>query len=425
MTSAVSAPNLTTPWLLAPGRNIAIDDRDLLRKLGGLSSLDYDLVNLAATVFAADLIVRRGEREAFTRDIDLRVELVNHHAFGALRPNIERILYLLTEDNWAITIGRASGDVEPPSEFPAANGKTLLFSGGLDSFSAAIDELEAGSSLALVSHQTGNRVTKTSQDACFDYLSRNFGERVSRITAKVNGKSGIGYPFPRDKDREYTQRSRSFLFLALAGIVARRTGFHEVLMIAENGQMAIHLPITAARIGAFSTKTAHPHYLDQMQVFLSQLLNCEISIQNPYLYKTKAECVARVATAHTDAIAKTVSCWKSARQAEAHCGECIPCLIRRIAVESCGFTADTYHRDVFLAEIIDLPEDDDGRRNLVELIEFVLWFSGSATDAQLELEFPELVNLHFDKAEVIAMYRRFAAEARAVFANYPNVEVLI
>jgi hypothetical protein len=31
----------------------------------------------------------------------------------------------------------------------------------------------------------------------------------------------------------------------------------QLIYIAENGQMAIHLPLTQARIGAFSTHTAH------------------------------------------------------------------------------------------------------------------------------------------------------------------------
>jgi hypothetical protein len=52
-------------------------------------------------------------------------------------------------------------------------------------------------------------------------------------------------------DSENSQRSRSYLFLTLAALCARRVGHDEVLVIAENGQMAIHLPITQARIGPY------------------------------------------------------------------------------------------------------------------------------------------------------------------------------
>ena len=421
MTATVSGPNLNSPIVLVPGENLVIDSGDVVRRVGPLSTLDQDLLTLSASIFAADLIVRRGEREAFTRNIDLVVGLVNQPAFSTFIPAIERILYLLTDDNWSLNITRVAGELEQPTAREPSDGKTLLFSGGLDSFSAAIEELEAGNDLVLVSHQTGNRTTKGSQDACYDYLSSVFADKVSRIAAKVTGRSTRLYPFPRDKDREYTQRSRSFLFLALAAIVARATGNYQILMIAENGQMAVHLPMTAARIGAFSTKTAHPQYIDEMQAFLSQLLGCGLRITNPFLYRTKSECVSRVTARHPGAVTRTVSCWKSARQAEPHCGICVPCMIRRIAIESHGLKVDSYHRDLFVENILGLADDDEGKRNLVELIEFVLWFGSAMSDTELELEFPELVNMHFDKAKVIAMYRRFAGEARAVFAAYPQI----
>ena len=62
------------------------------------------------------------------------------------------------------------------------------------------------------------------------------------------------------------------MFLILAALVARRLGRRDLLMIAENGQMAIHLPLSTARIGAFSTHTAHPDVLDSMQTILSSAL---------------------------------------------------------------------------------------------------------------------------------------------------------
>ena len=55
---------------------------------------------------------------------------------------------------------------------------------------------------------------------------------------------------------ENSQRTRSFLFLVLGALAARRAGHIEIVYLAENGQMAIHLPLTQGRIGAFSTHTA-------------------------------------------------------------------------------------------------------------------------------------------------------------------------
>lgn len=63
----------------------------------------------------------------------------------------------------------------------------------------------------------------------------------------------------------------------------------QVVYIAENGQMAIHLPLTQARIGAFSTHTAHPEVLAKAEYFFSEALGLTFHIRNPYVHQTKGE----------------------------------------------------------------------------------------------------------------------------------------
>jgi 7-cyano-7-deazaguanine synthase in queuosine biosynthesis len=126
---------------------------------------------------------------------------------------------------------------------------------------------------------------------------------------KPNG----GFPFPKDSEREPTQRTRSVLFLTLAALVARRHGVEDVVVIAENGQMAIHLPLTTARIGAFSTHTAHPEFVGMMTKILSKVLEYPIRIENTFLYKTKAEVVEVSVRGHRSLVEGTVSCWKASR----------------------------------------------------------------------------------------------------------------
>jgi hypothetical protein len=67
----------------------------------------------------------------------------------------------------------------------------------------------------------------------------------------------------------------------------------QVVYIAENGQMAVHLPLTQARIGAFSTHTAHPEALAKAEEYFNTVLDRAIQIVNPYVHKTKAE-VAKI-----------------------------------------------------------------------------------------------------------------------------------
>ena len=99
--------------------------------------------------------------------------------------------------------------------------------------------------------------------------------------------------------------------------------------------MAIHLPLTQGRIGAFSTHTAHPDILVNMEAFLSEALDAPFQISNPYIHLTKAEVVKKVIDLFPDLIPTANSCWRNARlpAGTTHCGECIPCFIRRIAIE--------------------------------------------------------------------------------------------
>ncbi|MGA2729709.1 MAG: hypothetical protein ABSE96_18025 [Terracidiphilus sp.] len=122
-----------------------------------------------------------------------------------------------------------------------------------------------------------NRQTTTAQSTLYQMLSKK-GCKLTHHSFFVSA---------RDKDSfehaiENSQRTRSFLFLTLAAITANRLGRREIVVIAENGQMAIHLPLSSARIAAFSTHTAHPDVLAEMQLYLRGAFGIDFVIQNPY-----------------------------------------------------------------------------------------------------------------------------------------------
>ena len=157
------------------------------------------------------------------------------------------------------------------------------------------------------------------------------------------------------------------------------------------GQMAIHLPLNTARIGAFSTHTAHPDVLDSMQAIVSTALAGTYRISNPYLSLTKAEVVERVWTAMRDGVPVTSSCWRNTWLPEGvtHCGECVPCMIRRVAIETHGDDPTPYGRDSFAQNFSTMDADDEARRNLAALCEFSRKFE-TMSDADLIDEWPEL-----------------------------------
>jgi hypothetical protein len=83
-----------------------------------------------------------------------------------------------------------------------------------------------------------------------------------------------------------------------------------------------------------------------------------------------------------------------------------------------------YERDLLSEDVLALPPDDTGKRNLVELVEFAYLFK-TLSDTELEFIYPELINKQIDKANAISMYRRVANEVETVLRNYPNAAKLM
>jgi hypothetical protein len=251
--------------LLVPGQNLRTGLTDLSNRYPDFTSLEQDLLTVASAIFACDVASKRGEREEITRSIELHVPVVNHAVFQGVKTDLEVLLWVLSDDNWTLTFHRANGTPEARRDWPQSAGATILFSGGVDSFVGAHELLVARgvSDVQLASHLTGNRVTRQSQQDLASYLETKFGSSLNRIAVRTGGTTKGSYTYPPDSDREETQRTRSFMFLTIAALAARRSGHKELIVIAENGQMAIHLPLSPARVGAFSTHTAHPQFVAQ------------------------------------------------------------------------------------------------------------------------------------------------------------------
>ena len=409
---------------LKPGANLRTGESDLKATFGQLTSLEQDLLNIAAAVFACDLAFKRGERENFTRSIELTIPVVNHALLNSVHDDIVYALYKLSDGTWNIKFINQGGSPESFKEWQQKkDGKILLFSGGIDSFAAAMKLGYLKESVHLISHVTANHIASNAQKVLLHFLDTKFPNQFIRTAVRTGGtnKENKGFSFPTDENREDTQRTRSFLFLTLAAIAARRDGIKDIIMLAENGQLAIHLPLTASRISAFSTHTAHPEFVDCMSTILNSILGYKMRIYNPYLYMTKAEVVASSLTRDLNMIEHTVSCWRSARMIgnSKHCGYCVPCMIRRIANEFNGVKLNEYGRDLFVERIESLGPEDDGRRNFVELAEFIRFFERAGSTAEILIEYPDLINKYIDAPKAIEMYQRFAREARTVLNRYP------
>lgn len=414
---------------LKPGFNLRTGIDDFAKYFSDLTSLEKDLLILASTIYASDLAFKRGVREEITRSIEITIPVVNFHLFERLNEQLVQILWLLSHDNWTINFTplNNSDSSERPREWHQTAGKTLLFSGGLDSLAGAVDLMdELGvEAIQLASHITANQTTRSSQNNLIDYLKDCYKTEPERVVVRTGGWDNKGFFFPSASEREETQRTRSFMFLTIAALGARRRGKSELVMIAENGQMAIHLPLTVSRMGAFSTHTAHPEFVHEVGTYFTNLLGFPIKIFNPYLYNTKAETISKLVKFHDKAVEMSVSCWRGSWVSGFnHCGECVPCLIRRVSTEFGGLKLPEFARDLLNEDIDKLKTDDEGRRNLTELAEFAKIF-GEFSDADIEFNFPDIISPFIDQERAIKMYRRFADETRKVFSNYPFAKKLL
>mgnify|MGYP000889079089 CR=1 FL=1 len=413
---------------LCPGQNLFTGAKYFETEFGKLNSLEEDLFNLASGIYAADLAIQREEREHYIRSIDLNIEVVNLHAFERIKDLLERALLTVSRDNWSIHFVQKKGIPVGNFDWLDNEGAVLLFSGGIDSMCAAADFVSQNKNLVLVSHNSqGNTAIDNCQRNVHASLEKHFKKTIKHIHIKVFGRKHGKYKFP--EDRENTQRTRSFLFLTLAALVTRRSGFNKVLYMAENGQFAIHLPLNQARVGPFSTHTADPQFIqDSQDIFRILLSNPNFEIFNPFLYKTKAEVFAVLPKPLQEVAHFSASCWKVSRiEGNKHCGYCIPCISRRIAIEFNKIEFNEYDFDIFNTDLDTLNDDDDKKRNLVDYLEFITKFHKVTINNRNELlnEFPELYNPSFDLDNALMLYERVSLQSLEVFKNYPHVLKII
>jgi 7-cyano-7-deazaguanine synthase in queuosine biosynthesis len=413
---------------LVPGKNLFSGIKAFENEFSKANSLETDILNLASGIFATDLAIPREEREHFIRNIELTIDVVNFHAFERVRNILENALYTVSRDNWTIKFIQKEGNPVAKFEWNQNDGAVLLFSGGLDSMCAASDLISKKTNLVLFSHNTqGNTITDNCQKNVHNALEDFYNQKIRHIHIKVFGRKLNDYYFP--ETRENTQRTRSFLFLCLAAIISRRCGFNKVIYMAENGQFSIHLPLNQARIGPFSTHTADPKFVQEVNSFLKILLiNPTFEITNPFLYHTKAEVVSKLPKKLQEKARLSASCWMIHYIPQnKHCGYCIPCISRRIALEYNGINFKEYYNDIFNSDLNSLADSDDKKRNIIDYLEFILKFKNvtKANQDQLIAEFPELINDSFNLTKAIDLYKRVADQSFKVFEKYPYIKKII
>ncbi len=311
-----------------------------------------DLFLLGASVYCVDKSCRRNTaNDVWTRELTLELPVSDDSAWRAA--DWTSALDFLTGDRWTLapTKGTASpldgvsgvpDEVTPVGSVDAIS----LFSGGLDSLTGVIDLLEEDPDrrLCLISHNEGDQAS-TAQKNLITALRAHYG--ADRL--EVRGLFLRPAPTAPDQtrplpgDHETTTRARSMLFLTAGLALAASVGPHIPVYIPENGFIGINVPLTRARIGSYSTRTTHPHFMKLLST-AAENVGVHNPIRNPFRLKTKGEILAssRNPQLLRSLAPQSVSCShpEAARyvgRPQGNCGYCFPCLIRRSSMAHVGW----------------------------------------------------------------------------------------
>lgn len=309
----------------------------------------FDFLSIALAVVAADTFISREAHSAngWSRDLALEIPLARPAVWRGVVGELEQALRFLSGDQW--TLSFSEGGKEPPSKEAirrhfrthidiGAADCACLFSGGLDSMIGARCLVADGRTPLLISHSY--RGDKSYQEN----VAPGLGKSLPRFEANANPV------FSGQNNNDTSMRTRSLGFLAFGAVGASalynvKGGAGRIkLYVPENGFIALNAPLTRRRLGSHSTRTTHPHFLEQVQAILDKV-GIPAELENKYRHMTKGEMLEALAPGKdlTQTALSTVSCGKWKRKSQ-QCGHCVPCLIRRAAFSKAGIRDTTSYQ---------------------------------------------------------------------------------
>jgi len=314
-----------------------------------------DLLQIAAYIFCADRCINRGARDSISnaswgRVLRFKIPVNDINFWGSkeLRCSLEAALSFMTGDRqYLFEFYQAAKNPikEKPyqmSLFSMANQAIelghnvdiMLFSGGLDSLAGAVERLNQypDRRLCLVNHMSNNRTIKA-QKLLVKELKKKFNDRIIQYTFECR--------FKNLSSRDETQRTRMFLFSAIAFAISNFYGKNE-FFVYENGVTSINLPKQTDLINARASRTTHPKTMGLLKVFYQQF-DCDFRIQTPFQKSTKEDIVRKLIKYKEEELIKlSVSCSSSrnVHEIQPHCGFCSQCIDRRFATYAAGIADD-------------------------------------------------------------------------------------
>ena len=359
-----------------PERNVNLSIEDVARVMNEeLTPRIVDFIEIAAYVYAADSIAKRDG--AWTDDHSVEpwdrtlsfVIAVRDPIFWS-RSDVKQLLMdtlrFLSDDKYAFDfpqlvdeqLKQAYLQFGEQDDWPFRGAdRVLMFSGGLDSLAGAVETATRGEKLVLVSHRPVAKLGKRQRELYVE-LRKRFPVPMIHVPVWINKSTNIS--------REFTQRTRSFLFAALGVAVANSLQAGGVRFF-ENGIVSLNLPVADEVLRARASRTTHPETLDLLSRLCRLVLDREFIIDNPYLYKTKTEVVSILREMDAGPLIRyTCSCAHTGlfqSKTQWHCGTCSQCIDRRIAVLAAGQESYDPEHD-YVSDVFTGPRKQNYEKNI-------------------------------------------------------------
>jgi 7-cyano-7-deazaguanine synthase in queuosine biosynthesis len=308
----------------------------------------------------------------------------------SVKNTLVEMLQFLTEDRFEFVFTRREALPEqlvfeqiseelPPC--PEADCVTL-FSGGMDSFAGAVHLVAKGQKPLLVSHHSRPVLVGLQHSLASPLRQRLSSWEFPYIGVWINR---IG---PRAV--ENSQRSRSFLFLALGSLLAHQLKLNE-LVVCENGITTFNLPRLGQVTGAQATRSTHPRFIRLFRDLASEVFGVDFKIETPFVWKTRSEIIDILKENNCEDFLQLSSSCAHSQRTKMHpgCGVCSQCVDRRFAVTHAGLDkleVDRYEKNIFT----DALEEGIEKAQAFSAVQFALNVRRLDDLASFCREYPEV-----------------------------------
>ena len=362
-----------------------------------------DLLEIAAYVFCADRLTSRGnkasvESHSWARSFYFVIK-VRDFAFwdrADVKERLKETLVFMSGDQTYHFSFQPGHSTDPTNLFdqetfqiePHQNTKVILFSGGLDSLAGIVDCLENSSDqLCLISHRSGQPETARTQDQLVRALHQRYPNRIRHYKFYCSLR--------QIRAREETQRTRSFLYTAIAYALSHALSQREIF-VYENGITSINFPKRQDLMNARASRTTHPKTIMCLENFFVPIYEPKVKIVTPFLWKTKTEIYQVLSeVGREDLITSTVSCSQTLQHTgqATHCGGCSQCIDRRFAAYGSKLD-DVDDSGIYTFDFIrEGVEKDEVRTTLIDYVRQAKHFAALNYDNFYYKMLNELVDL--------------------------------